>query len=306
MAPYQSYADRERARLGADAPDVYTYDELSRTLCVQLIHIWRRHIGDSSRSERGNHYGQHRPTTMWAAIYATFTETLGVLSLGKGNSEQEQCYHFLLDHSQPINDRLSLIEIVCRIMEADHFRAPQDRAEAIEHVNARFRQHRVGFEFANDRIVNISNQFVHAEIMIPALVLLSDPEFQGANDEFMNAHGHYRAGRFKEAIVDALKAFESTMKTIAKARTIEVEETPTASKLLDALLTAGLFPSELQTHFTGLRTALQSGLPTIRNKTAAHGQGEEIVSAPIFLAAHALHLAATNIVFLVECHKAKS
>lgn len=43
----------------------------------------------------------------------------------------------------------------------------------------------------------------------------------------------------------------------------------------------------------------------MRNKTSGHGQGIEIVDVPQHLASYALHLAAANVVLLIEAHKAK-
>ncbi len=45
------------------------------------------------------------------------------------------------------------------------------------------------------------------------------------------------------------------------------------------------------------------GVATVRNKTA-HGAGAVPRDVPEHYAAYALHLAASNIVFLVDCHKA--
>jgi hypothetical protein len=78
-----------------------------------------------------------------------------------------------------------------------------------------------------------------------------------------------------------------------------------AKPLLDLLFTKGLIPAELQTHFGSLRSALESGLPTISNRTSRHGQGPEPTEVPSYIVAYMLHLAASNIVFLVEAHKAE-
>ena len=56
--------------------------------------------------------------------------------------------------------------------------------------------------------------------------------------------------------------------------------------------------------FGGLRRVLESGSPTVRNKAGGHGQGSTTVTIPSHLAAYALHLCGSNIVFLVEAHKA--
>jgi Domain of unknown function (DUF7014) len=42
----------------------------------------------------------------------------------------------------------------------------------------------------------------------------------------------------------------------------------------------------------------------VRNKNSGHGQGRSPKQVPGHLARYALHLAATNIVFLVEAHEA--
>lgn len=43
-----------------------------------------------------------------------------------------------------------------------------------------------------------------------------------------------------------------------------------------------------------------TALATLRNRQGGHGQGEAAVDVPPYLAAHALHLAAANIVLLVR------
>ncbi|MGH9343248.1 MAG: DUF7014 domain-containing protein, partial [Terriglobia bacterium] len=77
-----------------------------------------------------------------------------------------------------------------------------------------------------------------------------------------------------------------------------------AKPLLDLLFEKGLIPTDLQSHFSAFRSALESGLPTISNRTSRHGQGPELRPLPAHYAAYALHLAAANIVFLVEAHNA--
>jgi hypothetical protein len=42
----------------------------------------------------------------------------------------------------------------------------------------------------------------------------------------------------------------------------------------------------------------------VRNKNSGHGQGLFAKKVPDYFAGYALHLAATNIVFLVEAHEA--
>jgi hypothetical protein len=130
------------------------------------------------------------------------------------------------------------------------------------------------------------------------------PPAPGGLQEFLSAHKHYREGEHKEAIVDALKAFESTMKAICTARGWPFDEQRAAARqLTDIVFANGLIPQYLQSHFTGLRTVLEAGVPTVRNKTSGHGQGPMPTVVPDYLAAYVLHQTAANIVLLVEAHK---
>ena len=122
----------------------------------------------------------------------------------------------------------------------------------------------------------------------------------------MTAHKYYRERNYKEAIVNSSNAFESTMRTICDIRRWAYPQNATSSKLIDILFDNDLVTTEMKSHFTSLRSTLASGVPTIRNKggQGGHGQGSSPVEVPDHIAAYALHLTASNIVFLVESHKA--
>ncbi len=78
-----------------------------------------------------------------------------------------------------------------------------------------------------------------------------------------------------------------------------------AKDLIKVIFDNELVPRYLETYFSGMRQMLEAGLPTVRNKTSGHGQGPMPVDVPGHVAAYALHMAATNIVMLVEAHRAK-
>ena len=106
-------------------------------------------------------------------------------------------------------------------------------------------------------------------------------------------------------MVEALKAFESTMKTICDKNGWSYPGGATAKTLVKTVLENGLVPKYMESHLPGLRNTLEAGLPTARNKkNSGHGQGLLRRDIPGYLAGYALHLAATNIVFLVEAHEA--
>ena len=222
-----------------------------------------------------------------------------------------RCKQYLL--SADVLGALDIIELSFRVIDrivrgADPYekaamKLSQTPDDAIEELNQRFLEHGVGYQYVKGKIVRVDSQLVHAEVVKPALTLLNTTGFEGPEEEFVRAFVHYRHGRHKEAVAEALKAFESTMKAICKARNWTVSPTATAKPLMDALFEKGLIPSELASHFTGLRSAMESGLPTISNRTSRHGQGAVPTEVPAYLAAYALHVAAANIILLVEAHK---
>ncbi len=152
--------------------------------------------------------------------------------------------------------------------------------------------------------MRVNSRYIHAEAIKPAISLLNTAGFDGALEEFLDAHEHYRKGEMKEAMSNALKAFESTMKAICDKNGWGYKEGDTARTLVKIVLDNELVPRYMETHFAGLHSTLEAGLPTVRNKNSGHGQGFFVKQVPDYLVGYALHLAATNIVFLVEAHEA--
>jgi hypothetical protein len=83
------------------------------------------------------------------------------------------------------------------------------------------------------------------------------------------------------------------------------QPTDTAKTLIATCFAQGLFPAYLDSQLGSLRSLLESGIPTVRNKNGGHGQGPDPVKVPEYLARYALNLTATSILFLVEANEAK-
>ena len=307
MPVIDTFAKRmERAR-NAGKPVIYEYDELPEKFRVQAVYILRDLL-DAMDWDGWNG---------WEWIHKAFGRETGLFDLidGGGNSEY-QCLNFII-RSRDIEQTLSLVEIAIRVSDASIRSNPHMLPHtassilnrAISELNQRFQENELGYQYQYPpgRIVRVDSQYLHAEAVEPAVSLLYDEGFSGASDEFLQAHKRYREGNNKAAIVSASNAFESAMKTICDIRGWKYDaQKATASALIKTLLDNNLIPSEMQSQFTGLRTTLESGVPAIRNKFAGHGQGSEPVEVPDYLASYALHLTASNIVFLVEAHKASN
>jgi hypothetical protein len=181
--------------------------------------------------------------------------------------------------------------------------ADQIADKAIEELNARFREHGVGYQFVDGQIVRIDPELIHAEAVKPALALLHGKKFSGAQEEFLKAHEHYRHGNGKEALAECLKAFESVMKVICAKRKWAHAPQATSSALIQVCFDNGLIPSFWQSHFSALRSLLEGGVPTARNRLGGHGQGAMVVEVPGYIVSYVLHMTAASIVFLVEADR---
>lgn len=311
MGIFETFTKRLRKREQAGKADIYSYDSLPAPFRRQVVLIWVDAIGV---------YHEPIPYTspgisskLWVKIHGTLCRELGVFGLGGDKNDPfRQCEQYVQEAET--NAALDLIEISFRVIDMDVRQISayerervgmiQDPDGAIAELNHRFQEHGVGYQFTGGQINRVDSQFLHAEVVLPAIALLRERKFAGPAEEFLRAHEHYRKGRLKEAINEALKAFESTMKAICVEHSWDHPKGATAKSLLDVLLANGLIPSDLATHFAGFRSALEAGLPTVRNRTSGHGQGAEPTAVPPYLVAYALHLAASNIVLLVEADNA--
>lgn len=312
MAIEDLYSKRKKRLERAGQPDVYQYDNLPAPFRVQVAHIWLGAIGryiDTSRSYSALIYDTSA-NQFWARIRNQMCQEKGVFSLVPDRqTPEEECINYLL--TADLDGALDIIEFSFEVIDRFVRREPglagatQGADEAISDLNQRFKEHAIGYQYTGGMIIKVDSQFLHAEAVRPALALLNEAGFRGPDEEFINAFEHYRHGRNKEAIAEALKAFESTMKSICSARNWPFPNVPTAKPLLDLPFQKELIPDELKGHFGTFRAAMESGLPTLSNRTSRHGAGPKPTSVPPHFVAYALHLCAANIVFLMEAHKAK-
>lgn len=317
MAVFNIFS-RRQPRSKGKSPDVFQYDDIPHELRVQILHA----LDDAAQRIHQRTIPEYR--ALGTEGMDCFAEACMILrrELGTGRLSQGRRRSRPLNESQTTSLRvefadffqecstehvLDAIEVAMHFIEYGELNHLLDdecnsRTVAAE-INARFLQHGVGYQYESGQIIVQSNSLLHAEAVKPALHLLSDPTFQGANDEFLKAHDHYRHERYPECLVDCLKAFESTMKIICDQKGWAYNQTDTASKLIEVCLSKGLVPTFTQQQLTSLRTLLESGVPTLRNKQAGHGQGTTRHEVSPQLARFALHAAASVLVLLVEAYK---
>ncbi len=306
--PILEIFSRRQKEVRGEFPDVYQYAELPQEFRIQMVHVLRDVLGclDNIRTKETF----KRIHDLLCREYGAFTLSEKYI---RGFDFQNAVFDFLLTTPE-VEKALDVVELALRfalILGNDwDFRQsarPIITAEAaIQEVNHRFKDHGIGFYFEGREIVRVDSQLLHQEVVRPALLFLSSRDYEGPNKEFLQAHEHYRNGRLKEAIVEAAKALESTLKVIAARRKWEIQESATAKQLLDVAFRESFIPVYLQSAFSGLRSTLEAGVPTIRNKIAGHGQGTTLITVPEYLAGYVLHLTASAIVFVVEADKASA
>ena len=301
MAIFEVFSKRQRKAEQKQIDDIYVYDKIPERLRIQVVHIWKKAIGINT-------------TEVWDYINETLSKELGLISLTNNDYRESvrHCLDFLVSCTE--EQAIDLIELSFVVLDKKirnyssfdikHYNINQTPDEAIEELNYWFKDNNVGYEFTNRELIRIDQTHMHEKVIKPAISLLFEQKFEGAAEEFLNAHKYYRKGDYKNALVEALKSFESTMKTICDKKGYTYNKgSDTAQKLITVLFENNLIPEYLRNHFSGLRNTLEAGLPTIRNKQAGHGQGSAPTQVEPYFVEYAINLAATNIVFLIKAYK---
>jgi len=287
--------------------DVFLYEGLSEKLKIQIEYIWKNFF---------QNVDEDLARDIWDAIHKILCEEHGKKTLFKGlyGSDHEDIVkveHYF-EETETIDENLDVIELVFRLIENTpkfhesnglNFDSNYQPDQAIKDLNARFLENGIGFEYQAGKIIRVDNKLLHKEVIIETLQFLTSEIFKNANEEFLCAHEHFRHNRNKECLNDCLKAYETTMKIICDVHHWEYKKTDTAKKLLDTCIKNELIPAFLMCQFTALRTSLESGVPTVRNKLGGHGQGSDKITVPAHYASYMLYLTGTAINFLVSCHQ---
>ena len=309
MRIFNVFSKRHK-KLWGEVPEVYQHEIIPEKLRVQIIHIWSDIFEKPQHDVLGDMY---RPANATPEVFKNIHDILcreyGLLYLTeRRDSVIESVHKFLLGTEETVK-AIDVIELSFRYID-NYVRNnlgvfPASKIspdEAIATLNDRFQEHRVGYQYKSGQIIRVDSEFVHSEVMKPALKILSDPMYEGANEEFRNAHKHYRKRRYKECMTECVKAFESCIKTICEAKGWS-HDNKNGIRLIQIVFDKGLIPSFIQTHFTALRKTLEDGAFNPRNQQSAHGQGSKINPVPEYMAAYVLHLTASNILFLAKANE---
>ncbi|MGL4514315.1 MAG: STM4504/CBY_0614 family protein [Lacipirellulaceae bacterium] len=303
------FSFRQRTSRGG-VSDVLQYDDLPNQLRVQIVHLLKDSLGYDK--VEGTWHTDSTILRTYRAVCDALCREYGTFILpgtSRNVAEQpcDQLVDFVLGQAD-VEQVLDAVEICFRLVATSAKKLPDGRRKEeltsyIDELNQRFLRAGCGFQFEHPHIIRVDSTVLHAEVVVPALRVLSDPAYAGADQEFRVAHEHYRHERYEESLIECLKALESTMKVVCVRKKWRVDAKATVGTLISLMFDKGVIPKFWESHFSGLRSMLESGVPTVRNKQAGHGQGAEIRAVPRHFVAFALHQTAAAIVFLADAEK---
>jgi hypothetical protein len=283
--------------------DVFSYDQIPSKLRVQVIQILEDAFGERTAYTKADE--------IWKLLHKGLAREYGKFTLGKPRASDFEAIVTYFLETVETDEALDFIELAFRVVDgwcrqSDFKMYSRPRLEpdnAIAELNTRFIEKGVGYAYVEGQIIRKDSEIIHRDVIIPAINLLQDSRYSGANEEYLSAHEHYRNGRHKECLNDCLKAFESTMKGICKIKGLKYTDRDTAKSLIDICFANSLIPGYLQSEVASLRSALEGGIPTVRNRMSGHGQGPTPIEVPDYFSQYLLGLTASTIMLLVNAAK---
>ncbi len=306
---FLTFSSRKKMQKRSEEPELYQYDSIPEHLRRQICIAFSEGVGDCVHV--GNSFRTYpNANDAWDRIDSDCFKEIPKYPALKHGQDSRINYLDYISSVQEIDWFLDAFEIGCRILSRlDMYKSPADRGasvssgEALEEINFRFEQHAVGYKFENGYVISVESKFVHSEVVKPALVLLSEPLFKKANEEFMRAHRHFRSEEYKDSINSANRAFETTLKIICDKEGWSYDKGSVAAQLITVLKTNGVFSHNFDRNFDSFIAMLKSGLPSIRNDAGGHGESLLAASVSSEVARFALNLAASNITFIISCYR---
>ncbi|HTR85284.1 MAG TPA: HEPN domain-containing protein [Reyranella sp.] len=297
MPMYETFSRRRDRAAKAQGPEVYVYDELPEPLVNQIVRICYETMGYLS-FQVGN--SVMNAEGVWDHVESVIIREYGLKELPGDHhvdaGVDERVIGFF--EQTEVNDhRLDAIEIIFRLIAKSNLAGKED---AIKELNARFKLAGIGYQFDGRDLIRLDSTVAHGEIVVPALTLLGRKGFEKADEQYRSAHKHYRHGEYPQAITEAGKAFESTLKAIYALKGWTYPAGAAVSDLVKVGVKEGLFPDWLGNSLQTYVAMLKTGLLAVRNNSGAHGEAPDAKSAEDYLARFALHTSAANILLVAE------
>lgn len=284
------------------------FDKLSDGVRIQINYLINNFFNY-------NHIEAYADENIWTAIQKILKQehkkeslTHGLHSIFGGYISPSAEVMEYIKNEQNLDYVLDAIELVFRVInnmeyhlrESGYNTRNYPPESAISDLNTRFKENCIGYKFENDIIIKIDNEFLYSTITKDVMIFLTGSDYVNVNEEYINAHKHFRDGNHKDCIVNCCKAFESTMKVICQKKKYAYSQTDTAKTLIDILYNNKFIPDYLKNQLAGLRAVLTDGVSVIRNQTSGHGAGAASISVDESLCAYALNITGSTIKFFIS------
>src|SRR5699024_7490123 len=222
------------------------YDHLPLDVRVKIIRLWWKITSKFRNDEEA----------FWYAIKNMICDQHGVHELVPRKfraTTSQHDYKVYFEKTAKLEECFDIIEIVMgtlkKVLEEGVLdNSPLQFEDWIYRLNKIFRDSDIGYEYTEVGIIRTDNKLLHQEIIEKTNQLTNNDVFQNANEEFLSALKHLKAERNKEAMNDALKAFESTMKIIFDHLDWSFSPNDTANKLIEICIEKELIPKYLTSH----------------------------------------------------------
>lgn len=266
---------RREAEANGEIPDVWTYDILPKNIRVQ---IWQTFM-----STNDIYYVRQMSETICNFLrHEIGLEHLSTHSYKYNYScwdYAEELKEFFYTEKYDYRFALSVVECMLRILNNGTPNNKESYIKYIKEINYRLKEARIGYEFNTDAniLIKKSDEAIYQLSIEPAFHLLSDLKFKESIDNFAKAFSDYQSGNPKDlenAITNALKALESTIKNICKLKGYEFNEEKPLKDQVAVLKNQKFLPEKYNNYFDKI-TDLIIAVATPRNKTTGHGQSDE-------------------------------
>lgn len=287
-----------------DTSDIFVYDEISEKLKITLYKIFKRAIKEIVV---GKYDAYNEEMSIYHKIHEVICEEHSFHHLTKKPYEDHHYKENVIEFfniNKELLIALDMVQLFCMIIEEASTDCYNDFKKNtllnfLNEINQRMKEHSFGYQYENKTIVRMDTVFTHSQIVKPSLRLLNNKAFKNADSEYRKAFEAFKNGDYEVALVECNKSFESTMKIICNIQKYSYKDIDTASKLIKILIDNGFIEKYNEDMLNGLEKVLIS-LPTLRNRKGGHGSGAELKEVNLSYINFALHLTASNILFLME------
>ncbi|MCF6777767.1 hypothetical protein L3V83_14445 [Thiotrichales bacterium 19X7-9] len=299
------------------------FDDICEKLKVQIIYVWKDILGEVIKQLNYNNGLLYINDEPYQDITQWFCREHGLMSLESGNNSLRKSYfeilaNYFIDSNDYLKD-LDIIELSMIYMNVyareDHFLNSRRELthskidNGINEINNRFKEHNIGYRFANNKIIKITSEFSYNEIIQPTLTIINSDKYDTVNKEFMQAYEHYKNKFYSDAISNACKSLETTLKYICDYNGWSYKKdnsntSKTLSGLIDVVFEEQLVPKYLQAKYTSLKSLLTSSVGTVRNQDGiSHGSEPTSINPTDDLVDYVLDMTASTIKYLVKCQE---